>query len=58
MRRFSAVLCVVALVALSLAATPVSSARVKKGSARNMQVVGHNNLGGRGFNADVWVHEG
>ncbi|MGH3051509.1 MAG: hypothetical protein ACRDM8_00945, partial [Gaiellaceae bacterium] len=24
----------------------------------NMRVVGHTDLGGRGFNADVWVHEG
>jgi hypothetical protein len=24
----------------------------------NMQVVGHTDLGGRGFNADVWFHEG
>ncbi|MBI3286785.1 MAG: hypothetical protein HYZ68_01930, partial [Chloroflexi bacterium] len=31
---------------------------VKSGSALNMVVVGHNDLGGRGFNADVWVHEG
>jgi hypothetical protein len=31
---------------------------VKAGSALNMEVVGHNDLGGRGFNADVWVHEG
>ena len=23
-----------------------------------MEVVGHNDLGGRGFNADVWVHDG
>jgi hypothetical protein len=30
----------------------------KGGSALNMVVVGHNDLGGRGFNADVWVHEG
>jgi hypothetical protein len=26
--------------------------------AFNMEVVGHNDLGGRGFNADVWVHKG
>ena len=25
---------------------------------RNMRVLGHNAIGGRGFNADVWVHEG
>jgi hypothetical protein len=30
----------------------------KGGSALNMAVVGHNDLGGRGFNADVWTHEG
>ena len=28
------------------------------GQAFNMEVVGHNNLNGRGFNADVWVHNG
>jgi hypothetical protein len=30
----------------------------KAGSAVNMAVVGHDDLGGRGFNADVWSHEG
>jgi hypothetical protein len=30
----------------------------KAGSALNMVVVGHNDLGARGFNADVWTHEG
>ena len=30
----------------------------KAGSALNMEVVGTNNIGGRGFNADVWVQEG
>jgi hypothetical protein len=30
----------------------------KAARMRNMAVVGHNNLGGRGFNADVWFHEG
>jgi hypothetical protein len=29
----------------------------KGGSALNMVAVGHNDLGGRGFNADVWVHD-
>ncbi len=28
-----------------------------QGSARNMAVVGSHDLGGRGYNADVWVHE-
>ena len=30
----------------------------KAGSARNMAVVGQTDLGARGFNADVWVHDG
>lgn len=29
----------------------------KSGSALNMRLVGHNDLEGRGFNGDVWVHE-
>jgi hypothetical protein len=29
----------------------------KAGSAWNMEVVGHNNLGIRGYNGDVWKHE-
>lgn len=34
------------------------SSGVKAGSVDGMEVVGHHDLGGRGFNADVWVHEG
>ena len=34
------------------------SAGVKSGSSRNMVAVGQNDLGGRGFNADVFVHRG
>jgi hypothetical protein len=30
----------------------------KGAQASNMEVVGHTDLGGRGFNADVWEHEG
>ena len=30
----------------------------KGGTAVNMTVVGHNDLGARGFNADVWTHKG
>jgi hypothetical protein len=30
----------------------------KGGSARNIEVVAHHELDGRGFNADVWTHEG
>lgn len=29
----------------------------KSGEAVNVETVGHNDLGGGGFNADVWVHE-
>jgi hypothetical protein len=29
----------------------------KAAQARNLEVVGHTDLGGRGFNGDVWVHE-
>ena len=29
----------------------------KAGSAWNMTAVGHNDLGARGFNGDVWVHD-
>jgi hypothetical protein len=30
----------------------------KGGSAWNIEVVGHDDLGGRGFNGDVWTHDG
>jgi hypothetical protein len=30
----------------------------KGGSALNIEVVGQDDLGGRGFNGDVWTHEG
>jgi hypothetical protein len=30
----------------------------KAAQAENMEVLGQNDLGGRGFNADVWFHEG
>jgi hypothetical protein len=31
---------------------------IKSGSAVNIAVVGHDELGARGFNADVWTHKG
>jgi hypothetical protein len=34
------------------------SGGTKAAQMRNMEVVGHADLGGRGFNADVWFHEG
>ena len=30
----------------------------KSGAISGFEVVGHTDLGGRGFNGDVWVHEG
>jgi len=36
----------------------VSATSPRAGRARNMTVVAHNPLGNRGFNADVWEHEG
>src|SRR5947208_3250482 len=30
----------------------------KAGAAWNIDVVGHNDFGGRGFNGDVWYHDG
>lgn len=35
-----------------------TSSGSKGGSAWNMAVVGQSDLGGRGFNGDVWVHKG
>jgi hypothetical protein len=37
--------------------TKTFSGGQKGGSALNMVVVGHNDIDGRGFNADVWTHE-
>src|SRR5918999_6384845 len=34
------------------------SGGTKAAQMRNMEVVGRNDLGGRGFNADVWFHDG
>jgi hypothetical protein len=40
--------------------TPIEtlSATAGAGSAEGLRVVGQHAIGGRGFNADVWVHEG
>jgi hypothetical protein len=37
--------------------TQLQSPEHQAGGARNMELVGHNDIGGRGYNADVWVHE-
>ncbi len=57
MRRLPVLLAVV-LTALVPAMGTVSQGDSRGGSALNIVVVGHNDLGGRGFNGDVWVHEG
>jgi hypothetical protein len=43
--------------AVPAAAAP-ASVSPRAGEAHEMTVVGHTDLGGRGFNADVWEHEG
>jgi hypothetical protein len=50
-------LCALLLVAAAAPAR-ADSGGSNAGAALNMAVVGHNDLGGRGFNADVWVHKG
>ncbi len=53
------VILAVALMVAALSPTQaVSSERVQSGDAFNMDVVGHTDLSRRGFNADVWAHEG
>ncbi len=37
--------------------TELADAQQEAGSIRNMRVVGHADLGMRGYNADVWLHE-
>jgi len=44
--------------ALACLAGPPASAATTPGAAFNMRLVGHNDLGNRGFNADVFVHRG
>jgi hypothetical protein len=56
MRRL-AVAAVVCLTSAVVAGPAAAQAPHQKGAAFNMVAVGHNDLGGRGFNADVWVHE-
>ena len=52
-------LLLVAIVALaSIGPARADSGGSNAGAALNIAVVGHNDLGGRGFNADVWVYKG
>jgi hypothetical protein len=46
------------LVGAAVTGTPTAADGQKGGSALNMEAVGHNDLGGRGFNGDVFVHNG
>jgi hypothetical protein len=39
------------------AKTHLQSAEHQAGGARNRELVGHNRIGGRGYNADVSAHE-
>jgi hypothetical protein len=57
MNRRLAIAAVISLTAV-VAAPAAAQAPQQKGAAFNMVAVGHNDLGGRGYNADVWVHEG
>ncbi|HEU4543424.1 MAG TPA: hypothetical protein VFR23_19995, partial [Jiangellaceae bacterium] len=47
-----------AVLVLASMTAPAADAAKTPGDALNMEVVGHNDLGNRGFNADVWVHDG
>ena len=59
MRNVRFWLSVMAVLALAFpASVGADSGGSNAGQAFNMEVVGHNDLGGRGFNGDVWVHEG
>ena len=52
-------LSIMAMLVLAFPATALAdSGGSNDGEAFNIEVVGHNDLGMRGFNADVWVHKG
>ena len=53
-----AVIIGLALAVSAVPGTPSAADGQKAGSALNMEVVGQNDLGGRGFNGDVFVHNG
>jgi hypothetical protein len=55
--RFSLSLLAMLVLAFPLA-VHADSGGTNAEQAYNMEVVGHNDLGMRGFNADVWVHKG
>ena len=58
-RSFRFWLSMIAVLALAIPASArADSGGWNAGQALNMEVVGQSDLGGRGFNADVWVHNG
>jgi len=58
-RSVRLLLSIIAVLVLAFpAAARADSGGSNAGEAFKMEVVGHNDLGGRGFNADVWVHDG
>src|SRR6266545_6284204 len=62
MKLISNVRFFLSVLAIFILAFPVTaradSGGSNAGEAFNMEVVGHNDLGGRGFNADVWTYKG
>src|SRR5215216_394156 len=60
MKRIRNVRFLLSAIVLLALAVPVTagadSGGTNAGEAFNIEVVGHNDLGMRGFNADVWVH--
>ncbi len=54
----SLVVLIMILVLTSVSPVKASGGGNNAGSALNIEVVGHNDLSGRGFNADVWTYKG
>ncbi|WP_328991484.1 hypothetical protein OG394_34935 [Kribbella sp. NBC_01245] len=57
MKRFVWFGCSLSIVGLLFGGLSAGAATTK-GTALNMEVVGRHDLGNRGYNADVWVHDG
>lgn len=58
-RNIRLLLSIIAVIVLIIpVAVNADSGGSNAGQAFNLEVVGHTDFGGRGFNADVWVHKG
>ncbi|MEX2554624.1 MAG: hypothetical protein WEB06_03225 [Actinomycetota bacterium] len=57
LHRRMAIWGIISSLLLIAAAPPSATAAVPGASALGMEIVGSNDLGGRGFNGDVWVHK-